>query len=292
MPPTGATTRERPAPLCYHRPAGAREVEYGGRTATQGGTIMIATSIQSIHDDIVARLADGEMVGVGRLDAAAAAPIVADAAGILPGAKSVVVVASEIFAEVLDLVTPEKTTGEAAARELYAPHLDYLNGRMNRVLYELARAYRKAGYRAVPMPSAGTPSDARFQRGILSFKGAAVLAGLGMIGQNSLLVTPQYGPRVRLACLLTDAELAAADMLTENPCDGCGKCVQSCPRRAVRARGRRRVQHQPLRLLRLPGRCRRLLVVRAVVSGGAGLTGGESPSKQPRVSHTSSEARD
>src|SRR5512132_3612844 len=119
----------------------------------------MATSIQSIHDDIVGRIGEIEMVGIGRLNSPAAAPIAADAAGILPGAKSIVVVAGEIYAEILDLVTPEKMTGEAAARELYTPHLDYLNGRMNRILYELARAYRKAGYRAVPMPSTGTPSD-------------------------------------------------------------------------------------------------------------------------------------
>jgi epoxyqueuosine reductase QueG len=192
-----------------------------------------AIGIQSIHGSIVGRLADGDLIGVGRLDSPAAAPIAVDASGILPGAKSVVVVASEVFPEILDLVTPEKTMGEAAARELYAPHLDYLNGRMNRMLYEFARAYRQAGYRAVPLPSAGTPVDGRFQKGLLSFKGAAVLAGLGMIGQNSLLITPQYGPRVRLACLLTDAELAPAEMLAENPCDGCGDCLKTCPAGAL-----------------------------------------------------------
>jgi epoxyqueuosine reductase QueG len=195
--------------------------------------VVTTSSIQSIHDAVVARIGEDDLFGVAALDSPLAGSIRDAATAILPGAVSIVVVASEVFAEVLDLVVPEKTMGEASARELYAPHLDYINGRLNRAIYELARSYRRAGFQAVPMPSMGTPSDARFQRGILSFKGAAVLAGLGGIGQNSLLITPRFGPRVRLACLLTDAELVPNTPLPTSPCNQCGDCVVTCPAGAI-----------------------------------------------------------
>ena len=43
--------------------------------------------------------------------------------------------------------------------------------------------------------------------GAIYMKDTAVLAGLGCIGKNNLLVTPQFGPRQRLRVLLVDAEL-------------------------------------------------------------------------------------
>ena len=178
---------------------------------------------------------DVDMVGVVAIESTSGTPLYESARALLPGAKSLVVFAAEVYAEVLDLVEPEKLMGEASARDLYAPHLDYLNGRMNRAIYDLARSLRREGYRAVPMPSVGTPADGRFQRGILSFKHAAEIAGLGRIGWSSLLVTPQFGPRVRLACLLTDAELEPSTPIFDSPCNGCGLCVERCPAGAISA---------------------------------------------------------
>jgi epoxyqueuosine reductase len=64
-------------------------------------------------------------------------------------------------------------------------------------------------------------------------KDAAVLAGLGTIGANNLLITPEFGPRVRLRALLLDVELAPSGPIDFAPCDGCGRpCRQSCPRQA------------------------------------------------------------
>ena len=177
----------------------------------------------------IALVPEVDVFGVASIVGARETPLYQSATALLPGARSIVVVGMEVYQEVLDLVVPEKQVGEAAARDLYGPHLDYLSGRLNSGIYDLARAYRRDGYRALPLPSQGTPSDARFLRGILSFKHAAELAGLGRIGWSSLLVTRQFGPRVRLACLLTDAEIEPSPWLAENPCDGCGKCVDPCP---------------------------------------------------------------
>ena len=64
-------------------------------------------------------------------------------------------------------------------------------------------------------------------------KDAAVQAGLGSIGRNNLLITPEFGPRVRLRALLIVAELVPAGPVPFDPCAGCAVyCRLVCPREA------------------------------------------------------------
>jgi len=67
----------------------------------------------------------------------------------------------------------------------------------------------------------------------LYLKDAASHAELGVIGRNNLLVTPEFGPRVRLRALLTESELPVSDISLENPCDDCDSpCIKACPANA------------------------------------------------------------
>jgi len=59
------------------------------------------------------------------------------------------------------------------------------------------------------------------------------MAGLGWQGNSLLIVTPEYGPRVRLATVLTDMPLVP-DQPLRNRCGGCVKCAQACPARAIK----------------------------------------------------------
>ncbi len=61
-----------------------------------------------------------------------------------------------------------------------------------------------------------------------SHRYGAAAAGLGVIGWSGNLLTPQYGARVLLESVLTDAELEPDPMLKESPCDGCRTCVKVC----------------------------------------------------------------
>jgi epoxyqueuosine reductase QueG len=63
----------------------------------------------------------------------------------------------------------------------------------------------------------------------LSHKLAATRAGLGWVGRSSLLITPQYGPRVRLATVLVDVELPAGTPSERSRCGSCRACVEACP---------------------------------------------------------------
>lgn len=152
---------------------------------------------------------------------------------LLPDARSIVVLANEIFPEVLDHSRPEKVMGEASPRDMLVPHMDYLNGRLTKAAYDVARVSRRQGLKALPMPAAGVPSDQRFLTSIISYKHAAEAAGLGTIGQHSLLITPQFGPRVRLTCVLTEAELPPTPRLGKSLCSRCDLCIEACPSRAL-----------------------------------------------------------
>ena len=68
-------------------------------------------------------------------------------------------------------------------------------------------------------------------------KDAAVLAGLGVFGRDNLLITPEYGPRVRLRGIFMDADLEPTARLEGfDPCAMCSKpCHRVCPRTAFRS---------------------------------------------------------
>lgn len=64
-------------------------------------------------------------------------------------------------------------------------------------------------------------------------KTVATRAGLGWISKNALLVTPQYGPRVRLASVLTRAPVPTALPMVAARCGRCERCVRACPAHAL-----------------------------------------------------------
>jgi epoxyqueuosine reductase len=64
-------------------------------------------------------------------------------------------------------------------------------------------------------------------------KDASVLAGLGVIGKNNLLVTPEFGTNVRLRGIFMEAELEPTGPIDFDPCTGCDMpCRAACPRGA------------------------------------------------------------
>jgi len=69
--------------------------------------------------------------------------------------------------------------------------------------------------------------------GGIFLKDAAVLAGLGVIGKNNLLITPDFGPRIRLRALMTDAGVEPTGPIDFDPCETCDMpCMRACPQGA------------------------------------------------------------
>ncbi|MHC1586289.1 MAG: hypothetical protein ACXQTV_01940 [Candidatus Hecatellaceae archaeon] len=111
-----------------------------------------------------------------------------------------------------------------------------LNSLLNQAAFRVARLLEAKGFKALPIP-ASPPFDPYQLMGAVSHRHAAVAAGLGELGWNSLLVTPTYGPRVRLVTVLTNAELEPDPMYSGKPlCDreACrSACVKACPVKAI-----------------------------------------------------------
>lgn len=109
--------------------------------------------------------------------------------------------------------------------------VDYLQ---NTGTAKLARLIEKEGWRAYPVPASYGVYQERLAA-LISHKLVARQAGLGWIGKNALFLTPEDGPRVRLATILTDAPLTPGTPM-ESRCGSCQRCVQACPSQAIKGR--------------------------------------------------------
>jgi epoxyqueuosine reductase len=109
-------------------------------------------------------------------------------------------------------------------------HLAYdaVNQRLDQISLHLSGMLQLAGYRARPVP-ASQSIDKERMIGFVSNKLAASLAGLGWIGKSCLLVTPEAGPRVRWATVLTTAMLEPTGQMIAPRCSDCRDCVNICP---------------------------------------------------------------
>ena len=106
-----------------------------------------------------------DVVGVARLADWTRTKLEDTALRLLPEARSVVVFAMEIYSEVLDLTTGERVTGAASMNDLLERHQEYFAGRLTKAAYDISKASRKLGFKALPLPGQGCPRDARFFEG-------------------------------------------------------------------------------------------------------------------------------
>lgn len=67
----------------------------------------------------------------------------------------------------------------------------------------------------------------------IPLKTSAVKCGIGSQGKNTLLITPKYGPRIRLIAVLTTAKLNIDEEFKDNLCGDCEKCISACPTKAL-----------------------------------------------------------
>ena len=110
-----------------------------------------------------------------------------------------------------------------------------LNARLTEAVEGLADLLRQSRRRAVANPATVAWSQIDPDRLAAPFahKTAATRAGLGWIGKCALLVTPELGPALRLASVLTDAPLEVGEPIAESRCGECSACVEACPAGAV-----------------------------------------------------------
>lgn len=121
---------------------------------------------------------------------------------------------------------------EDAPTRLYYHHYRTANMFLDRIAFGMSGFIQEKGFSALPIP-ASQITDWNKQSAHLSHKKIGVLAGVGWIGRNNLLVSREFGSQFRLATVLTDMPLKT-DKPSEFGCGLCRRCLEACPVSAIK----------------------------------------------------------
>jgi len=119
-----------------------------------------------------------------------------------------------------------------APNRLYFHHYRTVNAYLDQRALKVSNFIQEKGFNALPVP-ASIILDWENQKAHLSHKKLGVLAGLGWIGRNNLLVNEKIGSQFRLATVLTDMPLKT-DKPVKKDCGNCRLCVNVCPAQAIK----------------------------------------------------------
>lgn len=198
----------------------------------------------------IAKNLGADLVGIASMDRFDGAPKQMDPRYINPDAKALIVIGLRIPRGTLRGIEEGtyflsySSQGYGSINMIYNPF----------ILYHLTRFIEDYGYESTPIPNdyynwpaieyhSGKPKenwsipvspDKPAPDVFIHFRIAAFCAGLGEIGYSKLLLTPEFGPRQRFACILTDAPLEP-DPIYDGPkiCDRCMLCAKECTANAI-----------------------------------------------------------
>jgi epoxyqueuosine reductase len=176
--------------------------------------------------EAIAREREIDLVGFARVSDIQLAYPPRPAEDLLPGAKTVVVFAAALLQGALEC--PRGTKGAIKDAQVAYDRIQEAAAAVGRFL----ERQKYVSY----FPPASMPTDAYKHNGVTHFaaefshRQAAIAAGLGVKGWNNLLITPEFGPRVRLGSMITTAEFDFEPRkLPEKVCTQCRKCIEICP---------------------------------------------------------------
>ena len=190
-----------------------------------------------------------DLVGIGNIERFEGAPKQCDPRYIMPEAKSIVVLGFRIFRGLLrgieegTLFSNYSSLGYAAINQIQQPM----------ALWKFCQMLEDSGYEALPIHNAFPWTAIQTATGaqkkdwsrpvapgkpypdvFLHMRIAAYISGLGEIGYSKVFLTPEFGPRVRFAAVLTEAELAPDPLVKPGTlCDRCMSCVRNCSGHAI-----------------------------------------------------------
>jgi len=117
---------------------------------------------------------------------------------------------------------------------VYFHHYNVTNTNIDQIAHQGGVYLENLGYNVLPVAASQMdPHNKNELTSFFSHKTAARLSGLGHIGKSALMITKEYGPRVRFGTLLTNLPIEADTPMTENLCGSCQICVKTCPAQAI-----------------------------------------------------------
>ncbi len=187
-----------------------------------------------------------DIVGIASVDRFEAAPPGHGPQDLFPESQSVIVAGIRIPDPIVEYdkyhlkmveMSPD-TAIEASVENLYMLMGHYnIDTMLNTMAIRIANKLEiNWGFRALPTPNTvmtGLGHPVRARMGFFSQRHAATRAGLGEFGFNNIIITPEFGPRVRFVSVITEAELEPDPLVAAKIClrEKCGgkdgpKCFQ------------------------------------------------------------------
>ncbi len=170
-----------------------------------------------------------DLVGVAGVDRYEHAPVMMRPQGLLPGARSVVVMALHHPDGCIEMGGDPHPQGIGPYAVQYT-----MNSMLDELSFRMGRFLEDAGWDSMPIVSSNIWRYRGYE-GLrehfapdLSHIHAAVAAGLADFGYSGLAMTPEYGPRNRFVQVITTAVLEPTPLLDEQLCDDCGLCRKHC----------------------------------------------------------------
>ncbi len=168
-----------------------------------------------------------DLFGVASAESLSGAPKGFRPEDILPTSKVVIVVGKRL----------SDATVDSAPSRMFDTMYAAVNNFIDILEIKITNALMSGKNRAIAVgPSS---MDGKLVMGDISMKHAAVAAGLGRFGLQSLVLTPKFGPRQRWGAIVTDASLEFGFPLEEVLCKPkeCNQaCVKNCPAEAFSER--------------------------------------------------------
>jgi epoxyqueuosine reductase len=147
---------------------------------------------------------------------------------IYPETKTVVVIGLPVQLPIVE------TAPSIHYHELYRT----VNTLLDIKAYEISNFLTEKGYPSINLPRDGYGDIEVLLKKPLAFfshKHAAYLAGLGSFGENNVILTKEFGPRVRFTSIFTSAEIEGDPICLEDLCTHCKRCQEYCPVNAIEA---------------------------------------------------------
>ena len=200
-----------------------------------------------------AKACGADVIRIGSMDGWEGAPKQLDARYIFPDATRIIGLAFRIPRGYLrgieegTFFSVYEFMGYSGMNWRYMPH----------VLRQIVCYIEDFGYEAVPIPNwdafsynykysdYGIATNPKFHSRpvspdkpcpdvVLSFRAATVISNLGEIGWSKMVLTPEYGPLVRVAFILTEAPLELDEPIPPGTlCDRCMLCAKNCTGNAI-----------------------------------------------------------
>jgi len=179
--------------------------------------------LDSRHLKDFAHQCGADVVGVADLDHLQGLPT--NPADLLHGYSRAVSVAIRLADGVIDAI-------EGRPTPLYQQHYLKVNALLDDIALQICRYLQERGAKALPIPASQVLNKEDWTS-YLSHKAVAVAAGVGWQGKSLLVVNADFGPRIRLVTILTDAPIKT-DSPIKNRCGRCSYCSEACPVGAIK----------------------------------------------------------